>query len=244
MEIFCQKSSNPNVSSATHSDYKKHNTIKFLGAVDPIGCSWNGTTPNGYPGHASDVVATRHSKILQQVPFCYFCKVDKGFLVDNIAVDDGVTIDRPQKRLKGQVQQSSVDTSQTQKIGNTCITVENVNGEVKMQLRYLNVLIPTTQFPIVSKIVRIGYLLQNFKKAIIQRRGPGDKARKHRPSRAAIRWYGATDAGLEDVRPNVHLWGMKSEVKLHAELCKKHPEKSRLEISEMVCHFNVAKSYI
>jgi len=34
-EIFTQQSSNVNVASWTHSDYKKHCTVKLLGGVDP-----------------------------------------------------------------------------------------------------------------------------------------------------------------------------------------------------------------
>ena len=86
--------------------------------------------------------------------------MDKGFIVDSKAAHEGVIVDRSTKRLCHQIQQSSVDTSQTQKIGNTRIIVENVNGELKSQIRWLNCLIPTLQFSIVSKIVCMGYLLQ------------------------------------------------------------------------------------
>lgn len=109
-EIFSQSSSNVSVASPTHSDYKKHCTIKFFCGTDPIGCPWAATVPNGSPGRASDVMVTKDTQILEQVPFGYTSKVDKGFIVDNDAVAEGVTIDGPQKRLKKQVQQSSVDT--------------------------------------------------------------------------------------------------------------------------------------
>ena len=58
-ELFCQQSSNPNVASSTHSDYKKHCTIKILGGCDPIGCPWagTGTVPDRYPGRASGAQA-------------------------------------------------------------------------------------------------------------------------------------------------------------------------------------------
>ena len=101
---------------------------------------------------------TRDSKILRQVPFRHTVKVDKGFIVDNIAAVEGVVVDRPQKCLKKQVQQTTVDTSQTQKVGNTRIVVENINGEVKGGIWYLNVLIPCLQFGIISQVVQVGYL--------------------------------------------------------------------------------------
>lgn len=237
-ECFAEASSNYNVASTMHSSYKGHTTVKFLGGVDPIGCSWAETVPDGSPGGASDVVMTKDTKVLRQVPFGHVAKVDKGFIVDNEAAREGVIIDRPQKRLRYQVQQSSVDTSQTQKLGNTRIVVENVNGELKLQIRYLNVLIPCLQLGIVSKIVRVGYLLQNFKKAIIQHRPDEDQDESGdgagRPCRAEVRWYGASDAGLRDVRDNIRLWGLESEIKRHAELTEQHRTKSPTEISDMV----------
>ena len=240
-EIFTQTSSNPDVSSSTHSEYKKHCTVKFLGGTDPIGCPWNATVPDGNPGRASDVLVTKDTKILRQVPFGYHAKVDKGFIVDNDAADDGVLIDRPQKRLKKQAQQSTVDTLQTQKVGNTRIIVENVNGELKLEVRYLNVLIPTLHFPIISKIVRIGYLLQNFKKAIIQNNYPrSDTPYVGLPARGEIRWYGeqsgATVAGLMNLLADVQHWGLQCEVDRHAKLMamEEHRGKTRELIRKIV----------
>ncbi len=136
------------------------------------------------------------------------------------------------------MQQSVADTGQTQKCGNTCIVVENVNGEMKLQVRYLNVLIPCTQFGIISKVVRIGYLMKNFKKAIIQNRDPEETMNEGEKllSRAEIRWFGATDDGLHDVRGDVHLWGLQCEIERHAELSAlpEHRDKTPVEISEIV----------
>jgi len=237
-ECFSESSSNPNVSSSTHSDYKSHNTVKCLGAVDPIGCSWGATVSDGYPGKASDVNMTKDTKILRQVYCGHTAKVDKGFLVNNIAAAEGVNIDRPQTRKKKQVQQSSADTSQTQKVGNTRIIVENVNGEMKSDLRYLNAMVHTTQFPLVSKLIRIGYLMQNFKKAIIQNNNYGKSTTNEggRPCRAEIRWYGATDDGLIDIRDDIYRWGLDCEIELHKKLSamEEHTGKTAIEISEMV----------
>ena len=141
---------------------------------------------------------------MRQANYGNRCQVDKGFIVDNIAMKEGVDIDRPAIRKKKKKQQSSVDTSQTQKVGNNRIIVENVNGELKLHIRKLNFFIPTLQFGMISKIVRMGYLFQNFKCAIIQNRDPNDgKATVGiHPCRCEIQMYGATDAGLRDVRDN------------------------------------------
>ena len=234
-EVFVQQSSLPGVGSSTHSDYKKHCTAKFAGGVDVIGCPWNKTVPDGFPGAISDKILTIDTKILREVPFGGVAKVDKGFIVNNEGAEEGVVIDRPQKRMKLQVQQSAEDTAQTQLLGNTRIIVENVNGEMKVSCRYLNALIPVTQFGLLSQIVRVAYLMQNFKRAVVQHRGPdAPEPEGGRPARGEIRWYGATDGGLSDYRPHVRLWGLKVEIKRHAELKLEHPNLTDTEISEMV----------
>ena len=119
-EVFTQQSSNNNVASSVHSDYKQHCTVKFLGGCDNVECTWDGTIPNGNPGRMSDVTVPMYTKILHQVPFGFTCKVGKGFIIDNNTFVEGVVIDRPQKCLKKQKHQTSVDISQTQKIGNSC----------------------------------------------------------------------------------------------------------------------------
>ena len=117
------------------------------------------------------------------------------------------------------------------------IIVINVNCELKLQIRFLNILIYVFQFPIILKIVRIGYLLQNFKKALIQNVDQSlNLTGVNRPCRAEICWCGAADVGLWDVRNDVRLWGLKCEIKRHAELSamEDHKDKSAIEISEMV----------
>ena len=188
------------------------------------------------------MVATKHSKSTRQIFFEHTGKANKAFIVDNEAAEEGVLIDRPQKRLRKQIQQSAADTCQTQKIGNTRILIENVNGEVKLDLRYLNALIPCVHFDVISKLVCVGYLLQNFKKSIVQntdlkaifrKANEDDESNNEaisapgRPSRAEVCWYGGTDDGLRDVRGNVRLWGLQCEIDRHAELSKKECNKDK-----------------
>jgi hypothetical protein len=64
----------------------------------------------------------------------------------------------------------------------------------------------------ISKIVRMGYLLQNFKCSIIQRRDPDAEENfmpeGGRPCKAEIRLYGATDAGLRERFVALQLHGL------------------------------------
>ena len=130
-----------------------------------------------------------------------------------------------------------MDTLQTQKVGNTRIGVEHINGEVKGGIWHLNVLIPCLQFGIISQVVQVGYLLQNFKMSIIQNRFPDENQHLDvgRPCQAEVRWYVATDDGLRDVRGNIRLWGLKSEIELHERMsaADEHNNKTAIEISEL-----------
>ena len=78
-------------------------------------------------------------------------------------------------------------------------------------------------------------MIQNFKLPFIQERSNGASA-GNRPCTAEIRWYGATDEGLVDVRPMVELWGLDAEIKRWQELrlMECNAAMSNLEISEMV----------
>ena len=85
----------------------------MVGVVDTIGCPHAKTVPDDETGIRSDGSMTHETQILKQVPFSHTCKTDKGFLIDNEAAAEGVVINRPQNRLRRQVRQSDVDTSQT-----------------------------------------------------------------------------------------------------------------------------------
>lgn len=91
-----------------------------------------------------------------------------------------------------------------------------------LQFRCLKCLIPCLQFGIISKskVVRIGYLLQNFKGPIIQNNNYDlfSESTDGKWCRGEVRWYGKTAPGLRDVRGDVHLWGMQCEIDLHKKL--------------------------
>lgn len=62
-----------------------------------------------------------------------------------------------------------------------------------------------------------------------------------RPCKAEIRYYGATDDGLTDVRPDVELWGTNTEIRRWHELRRSpaNAGKSETAISEMVLNENI-----
>jgi len=126
----------------------------------------------------------------------------------------------------------------TQKVGNSRIFLEDVNGNAKQTGGYFNTPIALTQLGFAPILMRVCFLMQNFRPAYIHGVYVDDpeswQGRESRPCRGEIRWYGATDAGLVDVRGAVDLWGLTQERKRFAELQKLHPEKPLEEIGEIV----------
>lgn len=68
--------------------------------------------------------------MINQIPFGMAVEVDKGFLIENLCAKNGVCCIQPMKKLKTQTQQLKEDTGLTQKIRNTRIIIEQVNGQL------------------------------------------------------------------------------------------------------------------
>ena len=84
-------------------------------------------------------------------------------------------------------------------------------------------------------IFRASYLLTNFKLGFIQGRDERSES-KGRPCKCEIRYHGATDDGLVDIRPDVEMWGNDAEVQRWNEL-RNSPQYENLsdtDISELV----------
>lgn len=145
-EVQAQVSSHNEAHSAMHSDYKGRDTVKHLAGCCPIGAISGEMVPReGHPGSISDPIMTKRMRILETIPFGMSVEVDKGFCVDNQAVEQGVGVHHPCKKLKGQTQQSQADTVLTQKVGKTRIVIENVNAGAKIMGGYFNCVFPLTQ---------------------------------------------------------------------------------------------------
>jgi len=231
-----------------HSDYKGTTTLKSLAGCGPIGETFDESVPEHgvIGGGGGDTAATEATGILECVPFGMAVEVDKGFLIDNICALLGIGIHRPPKKMKGQTQQSAEDTALTQKIGNTRIVIEQVNGGAKATGGFFKGVIPILQLGLAPLLIRICFFMQNFSPAFIHGVTIKDNvdveagvsyadAREGRPSRAEIRWYGGTDDGLLDVRGKPELWATKQEHQRFNDLRKANADATTdIEIGEMV----------
>jgi hypothetical protein len=113
--------------------------------------------------------------------------------------------------LQGQTQQAAEDTAQTQKVGNTRIAIEQLNGATKAAARWLNGEVPISMLGILSLFMRTKFLMQNCRPGFVQ--GRVETPEEGRPSRAEVRYYDATEDGLFDAREFPELWATVSELK-------------------------------
>ncbi|EJK68248.1 hypothetical protein THAOC_10592 [Thalassiosira oceanica] len=169
-EITAQVASMKTVNSILYSAYKHNSTLKWLVGCDAIGTVWNESITDANGGAISDPIQTTVTRILEDIPFGCAVEVDKGFMIDNDCALLGIMCMRPQKFIKHQQQQSKEDVAGTQKIGNTRITIEQVNGQMKISTNFFDKRIKILQIGLADKIFRSSYLLTNFKLGFIQGR--------------------------------------------------------------------------
>lgn len=234
-EGFAETASMKSINAILYSAYKGHSTMKWLVGCDPIGTVWNKSISDGHGGSISDPVFTFVSNILEQVPYGSAVMVDKGFLIENLCYTLGIGTIRPMKMIDRQTQQSKEDVALTQKVGGMRIPIEQANGQMKQSTGFFDRNIRIDQTGLADLIFRTSYLLTNFKLGFIQGRDERSESTR-RPCKAEIRYHGATDDGLTDIRPDVDMWGNDSEVERWNELrnLPQYANHSDTDISELV----------
>ena len=128
-EVFIETPSDLQMQSSTCSDYKHHNTCRFL-----VSC-----TPNGavsfvsplYVGSISDVELTRVSGFVQKLPTNSTPHIsvmaDRGFTIQDQLNAIGVDLNIP-SFLSGRTQLLAAEVQHTRKIASVRIHVERVIG--------------------------------------------------------------------------------------------------------------------
>ena len=156
-ELFIQRPSAMLAQSETWSDYKHHNTWKWL----------VGVTPNGqvsflsdlWGGRVSDKQITRESGVLGLLEPGDNVMVDCGFDISNI-VPNGVTVNMP-PFLAGRDQMTAAETEETMSIASVLIHVERAIGRIKTY-HILDGTLPNTLSPYATQIAVVCGLLTNF----------------------------------------------------------------------------------
>ena len=158
-EVFTETPKSLELQSATWSEYKHHNTAKFLVCVAP-----NSSViyvSEGYTDHIPEKALTKASGFLDEIP--PFCSImaDKAFnLVDECAGRNITFIAPPVKR--GASQMIPGEVSKTSAIAKVRILVEQIIRTIKTFKILVNEL-PMSMLENVNYIMLICAALCNFK---------------------------------------------------------------------------------
>ena len=166
-EVFIETPSDLQMQSSTWSDYKHHNTCKFL-----VSC-----TPNGavsfvsplYVGSISDVELTRVSGFVQKLPTNSTPQIsvmaDRGFTIQDQLNAIGVDLNIP-SFLSGRTQLSAAEVQHTRKIASVRIHVERVIGRIK-NFSILKSTLPLTMARLANQVICVCAWLTSFQPSLV-----------------------------------------------------------------------------
>lgn len=127
-EIFTETPKNKNVQAVLWSNYKHHNTAKFLVSVTANGhINYNS---KGYGGRASDRQIFENCGLLDEIEKGEMVMVDKGFNVEDLVTMQQANVIMPPGR-RGACQMPKRDVHKTKQIANRRIRVEQVIRRLK-----------------------------------------------------------------------------------------------------------------
>lgn len=134
-ELFLERSANVNARAQTYSQYKHHNTVKYLIGITPQGTVC--FISEGWGGRASDKHITENCGILEKLNPGDVVVADRGFDIQESVGLYCATIKIP-AFTKGKKQLSGVEVEQTRRIANVRIHVERVIGNIRKKYSILN----------------------------------------------------------------------------------------------------------
>ena len=161
-ELFIETPKDPNLQCATWSQYKHHNTLKFLIAVAPNSAIT--FLSKCYCGRASDRAVTLDSKFLDKLEMYDMIQADKGFNISAECEARLLSLDVPPGK-RGVAQLSVAACNKTKPIANQRILVEQVIRRLKT-FRILQTELPITLVPSADDIIVVCAALCNLKKPI------------------------------------------------------------------------------
>ncbi len=138
-EIFIERSSNLKARAQTWSQYKHHNTMKYLIAVAPQGVI--SFISKGWGGRSSDVNVTDHCGLLDKLLPLDLVLADRGFDIGEMLEKVLATLGIP-AFTKGKTQLDPVDIEQTRRLANVRIHVERLIGLCREKYTILKSTIP------------------------------------------------------------------------------------------------------
>jgi len=164
-EVFLETPSDLYMQSSTWSQYKHHNTVKFLVACTPNGCIC--FMSEVYVGSISDVELTKLSGLLEKLDDKPGIAVmaDRGFTIKDTLAKLNIELNIP-PFLEGRKQLSSSEVDAGRKIASVRIHVERAIQRLKFY-KILKGTIPISMARLINQIIFVCAMLTNFQPALL-----------------------------------------------------------------------------
>ena len=171
-EIFCERPTNLKARAQTWSNYKSHNTVKFLIGIAPQGVI--SFISKGWGGQVSDVHLTENCRLLNYLQQGDVVLADRGF---NIHASAGLFHAEvkvpPFTRGKKQLSRCEVDSAR--ELSHVRIHVERIIGVVRQKYSILESQLPVNfimcsegeEHSIIDKIVTVCCALCNCCESVV-----------------------------------------------------------------------------
>ena len=172
LEIFIEIPHSFGACSATYSNYKKHNTVKFLIGITPNGCVC--FLSKCWGGRVSDKQLTQESRFLHMLTPGDTILADRGFTMEeDVAVYGGKLEILAFTHGKKQLSQREVE--QSQQLARVRIHVERIIGLIKNKYTILKGPLPShllkhksdTRIVNIDKLLTICSALSNLSQKIV-----------------------------------------------------------------------------
>ena len=165
-EVFMERPSALKARAQTWSNYKSHNTCKFLIGITPQGSI--SFVSQAWGGRVSDVHLTEHCGLLEKLLPGDIILADRGFSVQETASLYCAEVKVP-SFTKGKAQLSKYEVDTTRKLARVRIHVERVIGVLRQKYKILGSILPVNlvmcgqheQLSIIDKIVVVCAALCN-----------------------------------------------------------------------------------
>ena len=138
-EVFVERPISLKARAQTYSNYKKHNTVKFLIGITPQGSI--AFVSKGQGGRVSDVYITENSGLLRNLLPGDLTLADRGFTIEQMVGLYCAEVKIP-SFTKGKKQLSKLEVDNTRRLAQVCKHVERVIGLVRQKYRILQSTLP------------------------------------------------------------------------------------------------------
>ena len=170
-EVFIDRPTDLLARAQTYSQYKHHNTVKYLIGITPQGSVRY--ISSGWGGRTSDKYITENSSFLSYLVPGDLILADRGFDIRDSVSTCCSSLVMP-AFTKGKSQLSGIEVEQTQRIANVRIHVKRVIGNIKKKFSILSdtqpidfLVSPDGSYTLLDKIVYVCCALHNICDSVI-----------------------------------------------------------------------------